>query len=273
MSCCFLGCCKIACTGANWSWFACCGPGRVFKAPLKKNKELEANQVCLHSQIEQFPINSKYSWDEQSSHASFWREKIKPGGKFVAELLCCTPICLPAVWCGDRHFPTRWHFRYRCGVLNSKVFPRYYWTLYSACSWQMPVSILALISFVRWVSPIMWNMKVDKNSPWSMQIVAAWMRILLNFLISYVSKCSPTSWPSLPMASRSATETQDADFVILLCPDFGQMTIYLYTPTSRSWWSQWVSHVSLSHLFVIVMKVMVWHFVSGSHKVMAALAV
>jgi hypothetical protein len=33
--------------------------GRVFKAPLKKNKELEANQVCLHSQIEQFPVNSK----------------------------------------------------------------------------------------------------------------------------------------------------------------------------------------------------------------------
>jgi hypothetical protein len=85
-------------------------------------------------------------------------------------------------------------------------------------------------------------------------------------------ECSPTSWPSLPMASRSATETQDADFVIPLCPDFWQITIYLSTPTSRSWWSQ-CSHVSLSHLFVIVMKVTVWHFESGSHKVMAALVV
>jgi hypothetical protein len=51
------------------------------------------------------------------------------------------------------------------------------------------------------------------------------------------------------------------------------MNIYLSTSTSRSWWSQWGSHVSLSHLFVIVMKVMVWDFVSGSHKVMAALVV
>jgi hypothetical protein len=156
---------------------------------------------------------------------------------------------------------------------TAKFFEEYYWTLYSACSWQTPVSIFALISFVRWVSPTMWNMKVDKQSLEHANLLQREKGYYWVFWLAMSLECSPTSWPSLPMASRSATETQDADFVILLCPDFGQMTIYLSTPTSRSWWSHWGSHVSLSYLFVIVMKVMVWHFVSGSHKVMAALVV
>ncbi len=200
------------------------------------------------------------------------REEIKPRGKFSAELLCWTPICLPAVWCCDRNFPTRWHLRYGCGFLNSKVFPRIILnSLYSACPWQTPVSIFALISFVRQVT--MWNLKVDKQSLEHAKLLQLEWGYYWIFWLAMSLECSPTSWPSLPMASRSATETQDADFVILLCPGFGQMTIYLSTPTRRSLWSQWGSHVSLSRLFVIVMKLMVWHFVSGSHKVMAALVV
>jgi hypothetical protein len=44
---------------------------------------------------------------------------------------------------------------------------------------------------------------------------------------------------------------------------FGWITVYLSMPTVRSWWSQWGS---LSLLFM--MKLMVWHVVSNTHKVM-----
>ncbi len=51
---------------------------------------------------------------------------------------------------------------------------------------------------------------------------------------------------------------------------FGYVVIELCTPTVRSWWSHWVV-MALSLLFM--MKVMVWHFMSNSHKVMTALIV
>ncbi len=157
---------------------------------------------------------------------------------------------------------------------TAKCFQEYYWTLYiqhalDKCQFQILLWFLLSDE-----SHQPREMRRLKNSPLEhanlLQLEWGYYWI---FWLAMSPECSPTSWPSLPMASRNATETQDADFVILLCPDFGEMNIYLSTSTSRSWWSQWGSHVSLSHLFVIVMKVMVWDFVSGSHKVMAALVV
>jgi hypothetical protein len=150
-------------------------------------------------------------------------------------------------------------------ILNSLYF--------SACPWQTPVSIFCFDFFCQTSLTNHVNMKVDKQSLEHANLLQLEWGYYWIFWLAMSLECSPTSWPSLPMASRSATETQDADFVILLCPGFGQMTIYLSTPTRRSLWSQWGSQVSLSRLFVIVMKLMVWHFVSGSHKVMAALVV
>jgi hypothetical protein len=81
-----------------------------------------------------------------------------------------------------------------------------------------------------------------------------------------------TSWPRLPVASRNATKTQDADVCVMGLP--GNLGELLYTclhPSTRSWWSL-RSHGRLS-LTAFMMKVVVvqhfceWQFI----KLMTAL--
>jgi hypothetical protein len=44
---------------------------------------------------------------------------------------------------------------------------------------------------------------------------------------------------SLAVASGNMTETLETEDSITVCPIFWQNTMYISTPTVRSWWSQW----------------------------------
>jgi hypothetical protein len=79
-------------------------------------------------------------------------------------------------------------------------------SLYSACPWQMPVSIFALISFVRRVSPITWNTKIEKQSFGSMQTCCSLNEDIIEFfdqlcLLSAPQHHDPV-FPWLPEVQR-----------------------------------------------------------------------
>ncbi len=59
------------------------------------------------------------------------------------------------------------------------------------------------------------------------------------FTIAVPLECKPTSWLRLPVASKDATETQDADFCIngFLRLLIRLLYTYLHMPSWGSWWS------------------------------------
>jgi hypothetical protein len=75
----------------------------------------------------------------------------------------------------------------------------------------------------------------------------------------------------LPQLSSCCWQTQDC------WQDSGRFCgncLPKITATVRNWWNQWCSsYGSLWVLFVIKKVMMVWHFVSDSHKVMAVLII
>ncbi len=73
-------------------------------------------------------------------------------------------------------------------------------------------------------------------------------------------------------ASANATEAQDADFCIMVCPKFRvDYYVLIYYTHCQELMKSWVCNGCSSLLFL--MKVIVWQFVSNSHKVMTALIV
>jgi hypothetical protein len=85
-------------------------------------------------------------------------------------------------------------------------------------------------------------------------------------------QCYPTSWLRLPIASRNATEIQAADICIFVCLKiWADYCILIYTTHCEELMKSVCSYGSSSLLFM--MKVMVGHFVSDSHKVMTTLIV
>jgi len=97
------------------------------------------------------------------------------------------------------------------------------------------------------------------------------MRILLTFFISCLS------WGLANIVTESSccfwkgNRSSGHRFCIILCPTFwADHSIFFYTHHQELAKSL-VSQCSSSLLFMI--KVMVWHFVSDSHKVMTALIV
>lgn len=89
------------------------------------------------------------------------------------------------------------------------------------------------------------------------------------FLSAMSLENQPTSWFSLPVASknsRNVTETQDTDVWRMLCPNFGQIVIYLFPPTIGSSWSCW--WVIAAHCCYSWWNQWYGTFVSKAHKVM-----
>jgi hypothetical protein len=83
----------------------------------------------------------------------------------------------------------------------------------------------------------------------------------LTSLVDIWIECQPTSWLSFSIASGDVTETQDVDVSIIVCLNFW-VDGHLHSTTG----AVDIGHGSLSPLFM--MKVMAWHFVRDTHKVM-----
>jgi hypothetical protein len=49
--------------------------------------------------------------------------------------------------------------------------------------------------------------------------------------------CQPASLLSLPFSSGNVIETQDTGLSVMACPNHGQITLCICTPTVSSWWS------------------------------------
>jgi hypothetical protein len=111
--------------------------------------------------------------------------------------------------------------------------------------------------------------KLKWNEVYPHKPVAAWRWKLLT---SHISSPSQHHDLSLSIVSRNVTETQDADFISWYAWYFGQIVLYLPTPTVGSWWSQWLV-MAVHHCYSWVKVKNIWHFVSDSHKVMTALSV
>lgn len=96
----------------------------------------------------------------------------------------------------------------------------------------------------------------------------AFLEIGHAFIVFILSECYPTSWLSLPATSRNVTETWDTDFIWWFARILGQLLCTcLHLPSGAG--KLVGSHGS--SLPLLMMKVMVWHFVTKSHKVMTAL--
>ncbi len=111
-----------------------------------------------------------------------------------------------------------------------------------------------------------WN-----KSSFLQKLVAAWMRILLTFLISNVSWVLTNITSESSHCFRKGNKNSRRKLCIMVCPSFWEdyyMLIYTH------YWelmNSVGSHGSSSLSFV--MNVMVCHFVSDSHEVMTALTV
>jgi hypothetical protein len=92
------------------------------------------------------------------------------------------------------------------------------------------------------------------------KLLIAWTRMLLTFWISYVS------WLSLLVASGNATETQHGDGCVIVCLKLGVRLLFTSYTHHQELMKSVGSHGSL--LLLLMVKVMVWHFVSNPHKVM-----
>jgi hypothetical protein len=80
----------------------------------------------------------------------------------------------------------------------------------------------------------------EKNEAYLTSLFQLDSELTIDFLFSYMSlECQPTSWLSLPFASRNGTEPQDADVHIAVCLKFVQISTFLSTPTVGSSWQQW----------------------------------
>ncbi len=113
-------------------------------------------------------------------------------------------------------------------------------------------------------------LKWNKNS-FLQKLVAAWMRILLTFLISNVS------WVLANITSESShcfwkgNRNSGCRLCIMVCPSFWEDYYMLIYTHCWELMNSVGSHGSLSLPFT--MKVMVCHFVSDAHEVMTALIV
>ncbi len=111
-----------------------------------------------------------------------------------------------------------------------------------------------------------WN-----KSSFLQKLVAAWMRILLTFLISNVSWVLANITFESSHCFRKGNRNSGRRLCIMVCPSFWEDYYMLIYTHCWELMNSVGSHGSLSLPFV--MKVMVCHFVSDSHEVMTALIV
>jgi hypothetical protein len=100
------------------------------------------------------------------------------------------------------------------------------------------------------------------------KLVAVWMRIMLTLLFSYVFLVLAYNMMESSHCFQKCDRDSAHRFCTMLFPKSGSILINLLMSTVGLIRSVG-SHGSLSTVFV--MKVMVWHFVSDSHKVVTAL--
>ncbi len=111
-----------------------------------------------------------------------------------------------------------------------------------------------------------WN-----KSSFLQKLFAAWMRILLSFLISNVSWVLANITSESSHCFRKGNRNSGHRLCIMGCPSFWEDYYMLIYTHCWELMNSVGSHGSSSLLFV--MKVMVCHFVSNSHEVMTALIV
>jgi hypothetical protein len=111
-----------------------------------------------------------------------------------------------------------------------------------------------------------WN-----KSSFLQKLVAAWMRILLTFLISNVSWVLANITSESSHCFRKGNRNSGHRLCIMVCPSFWEDYYMLIYTHCWELMNSVGSHGSSSMPFV--MKVMVCHFVSDSHEVMTALIV
>ncbi len=111
-----------------------------------------------------------------------------------------------------------------------------------------------------------WN-----KSSFLQKLVAAWMRILLTFLISNVSWVLANITSESSHCFRKGNRNSGHRLCIMVCPSFWEDYYMLIYTHCWELMNSVGSHGSLSLPFV--MKVMVCHLVSDSYEVMTALIV
>jgi hypothetical protein len=70
------------------------------------------------------------------------------------------------------------------------------------------------------------------------KLVAAWVRILLTFLVSSVSWVPGNIMTESATAFRTAAKTHSAIFCIIVWSKFEEIVIWSFTHTVRAWWRQ-----------------------------------
>jgi hypothetical protein len=116
------------------------------------------------------------------------------------------------------------------------------------------------------IGPYKWNEACPLT-----KLATAWFSMLLTFsFISYVSRVLVNSKIEsshcLQICRRSSGFAQ-------ILPEIWVGFVYVSTPTVTSWWSHWVVPYGSSSLWFVRRRLMLWHFVSDSHKVMTTLIV
>ncbi len=117
-----------------------------------------------------------------------------------------------------------------------------------------------------WRDMLKWN-----KSFFLQKLVAAWMRILLTFLISNVSWVLANITSESSHCFQKGNRNSGCRLCIMVCPSFWEDYYMLIYTHCWELMNSVSSHGSSSLPFV--MKVMIWHFVSNSHEVMTALIV
>lgn len=70
------------------------------------------------------------------------------------------------------------------------------------------------------------------------KLVAAWLRILLTFLVSSFSWVLANIMTESATASRTAAKSHSANFCIIVWSKFEEIVIWSFTHTVRAWWRQ-----------------------------------
>jgi hypothetical protein len=83
-------------------------------------------------------------------------------------------------------------------------------------------NVMSLLDIFRvlYCSACLYRGKLEWTEAYPHKVVAAWLIILLTFLLALSLQCLLTSWLSHPIASRNMIETQDADFCMIVSPVF-----------------------------------------------------
>ncbi len=132
-------------------------------------------------------------------------------------------------------------------------------------SWTFSLCLLGIDACI-YRDMLKWN-----KSSFLQKLVAAWMRILLTFLISNVSWVLANVTSESSHCFRKGNRNSACRLCIMVCPSFWEDYYLLIYTHYWELMNSVGSHGSSSLPFV--MKVMVCHFVSDSHEVMTALIV